>query len=188
MAKLLLELLITSLPVIFAAITHMIVVKLDWFSILKFPLDHYKMFREKRIFGPHKTYRGLVYMIVSSVIFVWIFYFLIEQTQFFQSYNLLDFKRFSPWFYGIVLGLGYILGELPNSFVKRQLDIIPGKSGSFLFSIIDQLDSIILINILLLIFAKFTFAHFFIGIIFYGLIHLIINILLYFFKLRKHPF
>ena len=45
------------------------------------------------------------------------------------------------------MGIGYVLGELPNSFVKRQLDITPGKTGGgplgALFFLVDQADSIL---------------------------------------------
>jgi hypothetical protein len=35
-----------------------------------------------------------------------------------------------PVLYGLLLGLGVVLGELPNSFLKRQLDIAPGSQRS----------------------------------------------------------
>ena len=46
-----------------------------------------------------------------------------------------------------VLGLGYVLGELPNSFAKRRVKIQPGKTiGGVLgalFFVLDQADSVI---------------------------------------------
>jgi hypothetical protein len=49
---------------------------------------------------------------------------------------------------GAVAGLGFMVGELPNSFVKRQLDIAPGQApgGSFatiVCFIADRVDSIL---------------------------------------------
>jgi hypothetical protein len=49
---------------------------------------------------------------------------------------------------GCSAGLGYALGELPNSFIKRQLDIPPGhiartRFGQWLNFFIDQTDSVI---------------------------------------------
>jgi hypothetical protein len=51
-----------------------------------------------------------------------------------------------PGLWGLLLGTGYWIGELPNSLVKRQLDIAPGelavgRTGVF-FWFVDQLDSI----------------------------------------------
>jgi CDP-diglyceride synthetase len=34
--------------------------------------------------------------------------------------------RDQPWLFGCLLALGFVLGELPNSFLKRQLAIAPG--------------------------------------------------------------
>jgi hypothetical protein len=48
---------------------------------------------------------------------------------------------------GLLLGAGYIAGELPNSFVKRQLDIAPGGQargvGRVVGAVVDQLDSLV---------------------------------------------
>jgi hypothetical protein len=38
--------------------------------------------------------------------------------------------------YGASLGLVYILAELPNSFIKRRLDIAPGKNATGIKGII----------------------------------------------------
>lgn len=47
--------------------------------------------------------------------------------------------------WGILLGTGYIAGELPNSFIKRQLKIESGETtqGGLgkLFQFVDQVDS-----------------------------------------------
>lgn len=52
-----------------------------------------------------------------------------------------------PAIWGFLLGAGYIIGELPNSLVKRQLDIVPGAATTgwegALFWVMDQLDSVI---------------------------------------------
>jgi hypothetical protein len=45
---------------------------------------------------------------------------------------------------GMLLGLGMTCGELPNSFLKRQLDILPGKGATgisgVIFFLFDQID------------------------------------------------
>jgi hypothetical protein len=52
----------------------------------------------------------------------------------------------NPIRWGALLGLGYVAGELPNSFLKRQLDIKPGEAGrgawAPVFWVIDQVDSL----------------------------------------------
>jgi CDP-archaeol synthase len=46
--------------------------------------------------------------------------------------------------FGALMGLGAMLGELPNSFVKRRVGIAPGKATSgawsVLFYVWDQVD------------------------------------------------
>lgn len=49
---------------------------------------------------------------------------------------------------GLLASLGFMLGELPNSFIKRQLGILPGEAAKSLFkkvifSITDRIDSIL---------------------------------------------
>lgn len=188
MLTIIIELLLVSIPVIFAGIFHMIVVKYNWFSFLCYPLDHYKMINGKRIFGNNKTYRGAVILIITSIIFTYTYFLVVNQFSFIKNYNLLDFNNYSFTFYGILFGIGYILGELPNSFIKRQKNMKPGKANSLITKIIDQLDSVVCILILLLIFSNLTWVHFIIGIFFFGFLHLIINLGLNSIGLRKEPF
>jgi hypothetical protein len=48
---------------------------------------------------------------------------------------------------GLLIGLGTVLGELPNSFLKRQLDIAPGARrrsvGGVALAILDQGDLVL---------------------------------------------
>ncbi len=186
--KLILELLIFALPVIIAAILHMVIVKFDFLKFLKYPIDHNRKWRGKRVFGNNKTYRGLVVMILFSIIFTFLYKLLLDNSPNFASYNLLNFKNFNFVFYGFLYGFGYIIAELPNSFIKRQIGSEEGKSESIIMILADQLDSVIGIMLLFLPFSNFTFLHFFVGIIFFGLLHISINYLLFHLGLRKEPF
>ncbi len=188
MIEFILELLLVASPVILAAIFHMVVVRYNWLKFATYPLDHYATFRSHRIFGDNKTYRGIIVMIIASIAFTYLYKWILEQVSALSNLNLLDFNRFSPVFYGVLYGVGYVIGELPNSFFKRQMGISEGKSTSFIQRMIDQLDSVITITLLLLLFSNFTLKHFWFGILFYGFLHLGINYLLYLLRLRKEPF
>lgn len=188
MNKIILQLLFSVSPVILAAIFHMIVIKYKWVTFLLYPLDHYKTFQNKRIFGENKTYRGLVIMIISSIFFTKIYYDLLHYFPNLQAYNLLDITQYSYVFYGVLFGFGYIVGELPNSFYKRQFGVKEGKSTTILMRIIDQVDSVLTTTLLLVAFSSFTWTHFIIGVFFYGVVHSIINYLLYLVGLRKEAF
>lgn len=188
MMKVILELLLVASPVILAAIFHMVVVSYNWGKPLTYPLDHYKTFRGQRIFGQNKTYRGLLVMMLASIAITYFYAFLVQVSPSIASVNLLTFEEHSPFFYGCLYGIGYVVGELPNSFFKRQLTISEGKSNGFIQRLIDQLDSVVVILLMLIYTSNFTWTHFWIGIVFYGLLHLSINYGLFLLKLRKEPY
>jgi hypothetical protein len=59
----------------------------------------------------------------------------------------------SPLLVGLLIGLGTVAGELPNSFLKRRLDIVPGarrrSPGGVALAILDQGDLVLGIWVLL---------------------------------------
>jgi hypothetical protein len=72
---------------------------------------------------------------------------LFDRTSWARQLSLVDLNRVSPLVCGAILGGGYVAGELPNSFVKRRLEIAPGAAAPgklrALFWILDQLDSLV---------------------------------------------
>jgi CDP-2,3-bis-(O-geranylgeranyl)-sn-glycerol synthase len=106
------------------------------FPKFEYPMDFNLTFRGKRIFGDHKTIRGLLSGIFTSIIFT---YFLVYVCGgLIPKLGLLDFSQ-SPLIYGFLSGTGALLGDAVKSFFKRQLNIEPGKSWFFF----DQADWII---------------------------------------------
>ena len=130
-----------AVPVLVAAAIHIAVIKLDWLSFLKKPIDGGRSFREKRIFGDNKTWRGLIiYSLVSTLAVIPQGLWRIPSVE----YEGLDYATWQGLLpIGFLLGLGFALGELPNSFIKRQRGIGAGKRGSPLYVIGDQVDSLI---------------------------------------------
>ena len=185
---LILQLLVFAMPVIFAGIWHMIAVKYNWLTWLKIPIDNYKTFRRKRIFGDSKTWRGVVLMTLFCVVGCYGLAYLTTHFEQIGRLNMFDFAQHSPLFYGILLGLGYTVAELPNSFWKRQNNIENGQRGSVLNVLIDQIDSAIGCLLFLLPFTKMSATFLFAGCVFFLFLHLFFNVLLYFFGLRKEPF
>jgi hypothetical protein len=109
------------------------------------PLDGEHTFRGRRIFGANKTMRGVVVMIpAASVAFA-----AVARIAGGSSPEAVGLWPFSPLEYaalGAWAGVGFMAGELPNSFVKRQLDIAPGAIAShpvaaFWQFAIDRIDS-----------------------------------------------
>jgi CDP-archaeol synthase len=119
---------------------HTAWLKSSWSERLSAPLDFGKTFRGRRIFGDNKMLRGLVMIIPGGGV----------------SFLLLSALLFRPWplsalqyaGLGTCAGLGFMLGELPNSFIKRQLDIAPGgapsgKLAKWICFVVDHTDSIL---------------------------------------------
>jgi hypothetical protein len=178
-----------AIPVTFAAILHMVVVKpADLFAWLNHPLDLGKTFRSKRIFGNSKTFRGSCNDGAAehgrNVALLW---WLVVWFPGLQKYNILDFGQYSTIFYGLLYGLGYTLAELPNSFAKRQAGIPEGKRGSWLNILIDQADSPIGCLLFLWPFSSMDSTFFIAGALFFLLLHLFFNVTLYLAGLRKQP-
>lgn len=83
------------------------------------PVDLGTRLRGRRLFGDNKTWRGFVGMVPASALSFagWSLAFS----------ELWDLSLLGYLGLGAACGLGFMAGELPNSFVKRQLDIAPGE-------------------------------------------------------------
>src|SRR5665647_2312658 len=92
------------LPLVISNILHMVVVKKNLLAFLKIPIN-------KVMFGQNKTWRGMIFVPLMNA---FIHYFLNGQ----EPKLLL---------YGAIYGLAYTLSELPNSWVKRRLNIRSGE-------------------------------------------------------------
>jgi len=135
-------------PVIGAGAVHVLVIRRGWLrQLARLPLDGGAMLRGRRLLGDNKTLRGAVTMIAATIGFVVVEAVLARHVDWARRLSLVDFDRVSPLLWGALLGGGYVLGELPNSFVKRRLDIPPGAPAraalAALFWLVDQVDSLI---------------------------------------------
>ena len=142
---LLLQLLWLAVPVIISGLVHLAVMKLDLFPGLRaLPIDGGATFRGRRVFGDNKTWRGAVVTIGTVTASAWALAWLNDCC--FHLPALAPFAELHPVAWGFLLGTGYIAGELPNSFAKRQIGIGPGQSGHGFagraFWVVDQLDSL----------------------------------------------
>ncbi len=125
-------------PVVVAALVHVIVLKFRWLESLRIPLDGGATWRGRRIFGDNKTVRGAVVMIGVSIIVA-----LLQGRLRLPAIEYFDYEDANLLALGLLLGLGFVIGELPNSFIKRQLDVPPGGHAGIWHTLADQLDSVI---------------------------------------------
>lgn len=105
------------------------------------PLDGGLRFRGRRIFGANKTVRGFVVMLPACAVA-----FAVLGASAPLSLGLWELSPLGYAVLGALAGGGFMAGELPNSFIKRQLDIAPGAApfgsvATVLHFLVDRLDS-----------------------------------------------
>ena len=94
---------------------------------LAFPVDLGARLSGKEIFGKNKTWRGLVVGILAGIATAGIQALLFFNTDFFRYNTLVDFGRVNFIMLGALMGGGALVGDLIKSFIKRRLDVPPGR-------------------------------------------------------------
>lgn len=187
---------VTLFPTIIAGVLNMAWCKSSILKKANIPIDAGKKFiDEKRIFGDNKTFKGIFGYVIFNIISSVIWGFICNKFNF-ENYNFFFIYYTNTFFYnvliGLLLGLAYSLFELPNSFIKRRLGIAPGKTTQGLkkmfFVFLDQADSIFGCCLIVCIFFNMTFEFYILYVLVGAFTHIIINMLLYFLKLRKNMF
>lgn len=104
------------------------------------PMDGGKTYKGHRIFGPHKTWRGLISGIVVATIILWVQQLLIVHTDVFDFFTSgVDYAALPVLLLGPLFAIGALGGDAIESFFKRAQGI---KSGGAWVPF-DQLDYII---------------------------------------------
>lgn len=125
-----LKMYVTMFPVIMAGILNMLFVKTGLYSRIKRPIDGGKTLRDgKRLFGENKTWAGFFGMIITGALsqLVWGFVCL-QMPEMCSLYSRFENAPLFNLSAGAAMGFAYVLFELPNSFIKRRLDIPSGKT------------------------------------------------------------
>ena len=132
-----------------APLLHAPVLRWDLLPALKRPLDGGWMWRGRRLLGDNKTWRGALCMtagVVVATVLLW-------QWNWWRDQLPDSVRASSPVLVGLLVGLGTVAGELPNSFLKRRLDIAPGarrrSPGGVALAVLDQGDLVLGIWVLL---------------------------------------
>ncbi len=93
--------------------------------VLNYPLDFGHTLNGKRVFGAHKTWRGLVF----GMLFATLAFYLMQRAGDF-GFWITDLSQVPLWV-GTAMGFGALAGDALESTVKRQLNVPPGKSLFF---------------------------------------------------------
>ena len=147
-----LKVLVVILPVVLAGIVHSAAIRFDWLPQLSKRLDFGICLGGRPLLGANKTFRGPVIMIVGSAAAAWALSFGVSAEWLAPGFGFMTLPASAAWL-GAVMGLGYALGELPNSFIKRRLGIAPGGNPAGIAGgicyVADQVDSVLGVVVLL---------------------------------------
>jgi uncharacterized membrane protein YedE/YeeE len=114
--------LLVFVPVLGAALLHAPVLAGDLFKPLKRPLDGGATIGGRRILGDNKTWRGALFMIAGPALAA----VALARWPVYRDALPDAVADAPPLLWGALVGIGIVVGELPNSFFKRRLDITPG--------------------------------------------------------------
>ena len=136
------------LAFVLAGVLHSLWMKHRFSQTLAIPLDGGRMFRGRPIFGENKTLRGFVIMIPAAAIAFGAIAALISFPDGVAPATLWQLTPTGYAALGAWAGFGFMAGELPNSFIKRQLGILPGRAPASRLTraicfTVDHVDSII---------------------------------------------
>ena len=156
-------------PLIITNIGHMLVVKKNYLIILNQPIS-------QQLFGKNKTWRGFLFVpFINAIALLFI--------------NLIvPLNLNHPALLGLILGLAYVLAELPNSLLKRSLGIQAGeqhKRFKLPFALLDKTDSAFGVA---LVYFALGFVSFRIGLLLFiinSLTHIILSQILVFTKIKS---
>lgn len=104
-------------------------------KVLDSPVDLGRSFKGKRIFGDNKTVKGFVFGILFAIL-TCLLQFALYKNGYLLSITVVNYNFIGAFVIGFLLGFGALAGDAMKSFVKRRIDIEPGKP----FPVFDQID------------------------------------------------
>lgn len=166
------QVLLMILPILFSGLTFIIILRNNWISWANVPLDTGFLVSGKRLFGEHKTWRGFIIMPMFTL------FWGVLLTVIFQKQLSLQVEVVY-----LLAGFAYSLFELPNSFIKRQLEIPPGDMSKTqfiknIFIVIDQIDSLVGVAMIYLCFNFGTREEVLISVAIGIILHLLTDLLM----------
>ncbi len=146
-----------------AGIAHVFWLKSDYARCWKQPLDAGLCWRGKRLFGPHKMVRGLLVLPPATALTFLLFSLLRPTLPEWLAQGMWPLSHLQYVGLGFLCGLVFMLATLPNSFLKRQLDISSGQTAKHpllrnVFLALDRCDSELGVLLLLSLILPVTLA------------------------------
>jgi hypothetical protein len=113
------------LPTLGGALVHAPILRYDLFKSLKVPLDGGAAPGGKRLLGDNKTVRGALAMAGGTFAAT----LALHRLDWYRRRLPANLCHAGALRHGALLGAAVVIGELPNSVLKRRLDIAPGERG-----------------------------------------------------------
>ena len=137
-----------------AGIAHALWLRSKLSLRLSAPVDLHLELRGRRIFGPNKMWRGFAMMPLAAAMAFWTVGSLRPGLPAWLASGMWDLSGAQYAALGLACGFAFMLAELPNSFVKRQLDVAPGMAArgrvlAAAFFVLDRVDSVLGVLIVL---------------------------------------
>jgi hypothetical protein len=136
--------LLVFLAVLGAPILHAPVLRWDLLRALKVPLDGGRSLGGHRLFGDNKTVRGALCMILGCLLAT---VALAQWPWWWEEALPEGLTEHGPGLVGLLVGVGIVIGELPNSFLKRRMGVAPGTqrggAAGLALSALDQFDLVL---------------------------------------------
>lgn len=149
------------------------------------PLDFGKTFRGKRIFGDHKTIRGIIAGVITGLFVASLQMLIFDAFSWPEDFSAgIDYTSLVVLLMGICMGFGAVAGDAIKSFFKRQVGVAPGKN----WVPFDQLDFVVGGLILSLPFVILSLNMYILALMIALIIHPAFNILAWLLRLQDKPF
>lgn len=170
-----------------AAISNMMPIfaaRIPWLRRFNAPMDCGLVFRGKRVFGSHKTWRGLVAGVICGTLTLWLQQVVWEHSAVVRSFaGDIDYATLPTLIMGPLFAIGALGGDAIESFFKRQVGIAPGK-GWFPF---DQTDYIIGASLATMPFVSLSLARYALLLFLWFVVHILSTIVGYYLHLKDSP-
>lgn len=155
----------------------------NWLPQLKRPLDFGRSFRDKRILGDNKTFRGVFFGFIFALATAYIQLWLYNSYEAVQEFSLIDYATLNLWGLAGLMTLGALGGDAVKSFFKRQLGHKPGQS----WMPFDQIDSVLGLLLVSLLYLDMPTSTWIVAIIVGGLLHPTATTVAWLLRLKESP-
>jgi CDP-archaeol synthase len=157
------------------------------------PVDGGRSLRGRRLLGDNKTVRGFVVMVPATGLAFLLVAWLVDQfLGGLAVQGLWDLPIGEYGLLGLWTGIFFMAGELPNSFLKRQLDVPPGGAprqplAKIVCFVLDRFDSVIGLMASAAVFVRTPWQLWVILLTLGSFVHWLFSVLLYLFGVKQRP-